>query len=246
MHKISLEQFEGPLDLLLQLIEKQKLQITEISLSLVTDQYLDYIDNSEDIASEEVADFLLIASKLIYLKSKYLLPNLELEADEDAQNLEKQLKIYRQYYEASKKIDALWSLNRQTYTRQNPYKLEKAEGFNPPSNVSLEILKDFFEIALNKIKRIVDLPKVVIAKAISIGEKISHIKELIKNSSRLTFGNLLKDKKDKTEIIVSFLAMLELVKQREIVVNQDALFGEVNILTGFAESRRDKNQEIEF
>ena len=72
MHKISLEQFEGPLDLLLQLIEKQKLQITEISLAKITDQYLDYIDNSEDIASEEVADFLLIASKLIYLKSKYL------------------------------------------------------------------------------------------------------------------------------------------------------------------------------
>ena len=69
MHKVSLEQFEGPLDLLLKLIEKDKLQITEICLAHITDQYLDYIDNNEELNSEEVADFLLIASKLIYLKS---------------------------------------------------------------------------------------------------------------------------------------------------------------------------------
>jgi len=96
MHQISLEQFEGPLDLLLQLIEKNKLQVTEISLAQITDQYLDYIAGSEQVASEEMADFLLIASKLIYLKSKYLLPDLSLVDEDDADSLEKQLKIYRQ------------------------------------------------------------------------------------------------------------------------------------------------------
>ena len=239
MHKISLEQFEGPLDLLLQLIEKQKLQITEISLAKITDQYLDYIDQSENIANEEVADFLVIASKLIYLKSKYLLPNLELETDVEAETLEKQLKIYRQYYEASKKIDALWSLNRQTYFRQNPYKLEKPEGFQPPLNATLEILQEAFAIALSKIKRVVDLPKVLITKAVSIGEKILHIKDLIKKGAKLKFSELLQDKKNKMETIVSFLAMLELVKQREIEVSQDSLFGEVDILGS-------NNKEIEF
>lgn len=239
MHKFSLEQFEGPLDLLLQLIEKQKLQITEISLAKITDQYLDYIDQSENIANEEVADFLLIASKLIYLKSKYLLPNLELETDVEAETLEKQLKIYRQYYEASKKIDALWSLNRQTYFRQNPYKLEKPEGFQPPLNTSLASLQEAFIIALSKIKRVVDLPKVLITKAVSIGEKILHIKDLIKKGAKLKFSELLQDKKNKMETIVSFLAMLELVKQREIEVSQDSLFGEVDILGS-------NNKEIEF
>lgn len=238
MHKFSLEQFEGPLDLLLQLIEKQKLQITEISLATITDQYLDYIDQNENIANEEVADFLLIASKLIYLKSKYLLPNLNLEPDAEAENLEKQLKIYRQYYEASKKIDALWSLNRQTYFRQNPYKLEKPEGFQPPLNATLEALQEAFAIALSKIKRVVDLPKVLISKAVSIGEKILHIKDLIKSGAKLKFSQLLQDKKNKMETIVSFLAILELVKQREIEVSQDSLFGEVDILGA--------NKEIEF
>ncbi|MBT4349551.1 segregation/condensation protein A [bacterium] len=229
MHKISLEQFEGPLDLLLQLIEKQKLQITEISLAKITDQYLDYIDNSEDIASEEVADFLLIASKLIYLKSKHLLPNLELEADEDVQNLEKQLKIYRQYYDASKYIQKMWNTDKRTFVRITPYKLPKEEGFAPPTNIETNIMAEVFQIVLNRIQRIVNLPKVIMAKAISIGEKILHIKDLIKNSSKLTFTQLINGKKDKTEAVVSFLAMLELVKQREIEVSQDSLFAEVNI-----------------
>ena len=229
MHKISLEQFEGPLDLLLQLIERQQLQITEISLAKITDQYLDYIDNSESIAKEEVADFLLIASKLIYLKSKYLLPNLELETDEEAENLEKQLKIYRQYYEASKDIQSLWNRKQHAYIRSFAYKFAKPRGFTPPPNANKDMMAEIFQIILNKIQRVVNLPKIIMAKAISIGEKIQHIKDMIKSSSKLTFSNLLKKKKNKTEAIVCFLAILELVKQREIEVSQDSLFAEVNI-----------------
>lgn len=229
MHQIHLEQFEGPLDLLLQLIEKQKLQITEISLAKITDQYLDYIDSSGNIASEEVADFLLIASKLIYLKSRYLLPSLQLETEEDADDLAKQLKIYRQYYEASKEINRMWMRKRFHYIRSAAYKLEQEVGFNPPPNLQKEMMLDIFQVVLNRIERIVNLPKVVIAKAISIAEKINHIKDLIKNSKKLKFSSLLKDKKNKTEAIISFLAMLELVKQRDITVSQEGLFSELNI-----------------
>jgi segregation and condensation protein A len=229
MHKISLEQFEGPLDLLLQLIEKQKLQITEISLAKITDQYLDYIDSSENIASEEVADFLLIASKLIYLKSKYLLPSLELETDLEADNLEKQLKIYRQYYEASKDIQSLWNRKQHAYIRNAAYKFAKPTGFTPPPNIDQKIMAEIFQITLNKIKRVVNLPKIVMAKAISIGEKITHIKDMIKNSSKLKFSQLIKEKKNKTEAIINFLALLELVKQQEVKVAQDKLFSDVDI-----------------
>ncbi len=229
MHKIQLEQFEGPLDLLLQLIEKQKLQITEISLAKVTDQYLNYIDQSGDIASEEVADFLLTASKLIYLKSKYLLPNLELEKDGEADDLERQLKIYRQYYEASKVVNKLWARNRLSYTRQAPFKLEQEQGFNPPPNLQLSQLQELFQGILSRIEKIVNLPQRIIAKAVSIAEKIRHIKDLIKSSTKITFSSLLKDKQNKMEAIVSFLAMLELVKQREIAVSQDGLFSELHL-----------------
>lgn len=224
-----MEKFQGPLDLLLQLIEKNKLQITEISLAQVTDQYLSYIEQATDLASTEVADFLLIASKLIYLKSKYLLPDLALEDEEDSNDLEIQLKIYRQYYEASHSINKLFlNKHRQAYPRLGAYKFPIAKGFAPPTNASCRIMKQIFSDVLTRIERVVNLPKAVIARAISISEKIRDIQEIIKQKGSISFRSLLK-KKNKTEAVVSFLAMLELIKQREIVVLQKDLFSDLNI-----------------
>lgn len=230
MHQIQLEQFEGPLDLLLQLIEKDKLQITEISLAKVTDQYLNYLDDTDMLASTEVADFLLIASKLIYLKSKYLLPDFNMEDEDDAGSLEKQLKIYRQYYDVSKKINKMFNQPTLAYQRAKPYKLPDQKKFVEPKNVDKDILRSLFEQVLQRIETVVNIPKVVMAKAVSIGERIKDIKDKIKNSDKFSFKNILRNKKDKMEAIVSFLAALELVKQREIVISQDQMFGDMNIL----------------
>ncbi len=230
MHQISLESFEGPLDLLLQLIERNKLQITEISLAQVTDQYLAYIENQDSLPSAEVADFLLIASKLIYLKSRYLLPDLNLGDEDEVGSLERQLKIYRQYYEASKKINRLYnSKKRYAFIRSVSYKRALSQEFRPPANISLKIMSSLFKDVLGSVNRIVNLPKVVMARAMSIGEKIGHLRDMIKSSRNFDFSRLIKDKKDKVEIVVSFLAMLELVKQKEIVVNQNEMFGNLNI-----------------
>lgn len=230
MHQIQLEQFEGPLDLLLQLIEKDKLQITEISLAKVTDQYLDYLDDTDMLASAEVADFLLIASKLIYLKSKYLLPDFNLADEEDASSLEKQLKIYREYHDASKKINKMFNQPTLAYQRAKPYKLPEQKKFIEPKNVDQGVLKELFEQILQRIETVVNIPKVVMARAVSIGERIKDIKDKIKNSTKFSFKNILKNKGDKMEAIVSFLAALELVKQREIVISQDDMFGEMDII----------------
>lgn len=230
MHQIQLEQFEGPLDLLLKLIEKNKLQVTEISLAKITDQYLSYIEEGENIASTEVADFLLIASKLIYLKSKNLLPNFDVDDEEDAGSLETQLKIYRQYYEASKLIDKQFSdPNKFSYIRVNPYKLPKEKGFAPPTNADKDGMSNIFALVISKIKRIVNLPKIVMVKAVSIGEKIKDLQEVIKIHAKISFNKTFK-KKDKAETVVNFLAMLELIKQKEINVEQSALFSDINIL----------------
>ncbi len=227
MHKISLEKFEGPLDLLLQLIEKNKLKITEISLADITDQYLEYIENIDDLASEEVADFLLIASKLIYIKSKDLLPDTSL--DDDGISLEDQLKIYRQYYDASKYINTLF-LNKKkySYTKKLNYKVYQLEKFVAPKKISSSLLHSIFKDIIGKIEKVVNIPKIAIAKAVSIKEKIKHIQDIIKKSKNINFNNILNNK-DRTEILVSFLAMLELVKQKEIAVSQDKMFGDLNI-----------------
>lgn len=231
MHKIALEQFEGPLDLLLQLIEKNKLQITEISLAQITDQYLSYIEASDNLISEEVADFLLIASRLIYIKSKYLLPGLAVDSEDDAVDLEKQLKIYRQYFEASKAINKLYSdQHRQSWSRQQNMKLPSKQEFVPPANTDTHILHKLFEDVLGRIERFVNIPKVVMQKAVSIGEKILHLKQFIKDKLEIKFSHLLTESGNKMETIVSFLAMLELIKQREIAADQDSMFGEINIV----------------
>lgn len=237
MHQIHLEQFEGPLDLLLQLIERDKLQITEISLAKVTDQYLDYIDSTDLLASTEVADFLLIASKLIYIKSKYLLPDFNLADEEDASSLEKQLKIYRQYYEASKQINKMFNQPTLAYQRLKPYKLPDQKKFIEPKNVDKNIMADLFTQVLQRIEKVVNIPKVVMARAVSIREKIHDIKEKIKNSDKFSFKHILRNKGDKMEAIVSFLAVLELVKQREVVIHQESMFGDIDIL---------KNKDISF
>src|SRR3989338_9236417 len=106
MYQTKLEQFEGPLHLLLELIEAEKLDITSIALSKVTDQFLDYLTETSDLHPEELADFLVVAARLLLIKSRALLPSLTGEGDEEA-DLERQLKIYREYYEASKSMHAL-------------------------------------------------------------------------------------------------------------------------------------------
>lgn len=231
MHKIALEQFEGPLDLLLQLIEKNKLQITEISLAKITDQYLTFIEESDNLLSEEVADFLLIASRLIYIKSKYLLPDLVLEAEDDSASLEKQLKIYRQYFEASKAINKMYhDKHRHSWSRQQAMKLPNKQEFIVPVNVETQTLKNIFMDVLAKIERFVNIPKVVMQKAISIGDKILHLKQFLKDKLEIKFSHLVPDTGNKMETIVSFLAMLELIKQQEIMVVQNNSFGEINII----------------
>lgn len=230
MHQIQLEQFEGPLDLLLKLIEKNQLQVTEISLAKITDQYLSYIEQGENIASTEIADFLLIASKLIYLKSKYLLPDFDIEDEEDAASLENQLKIYRQYYEASKLLAKQFGdFNKFSYPRITPYKLPSEKGFAPADNVDKDIMRELFANVISKIERIVSLPKMIMTRAVSISEKITDLQEIIKIHSKISFNKMFR-RQDKIETVVNFLAMLELIKRKEIDVEQDILFGDLNIL----------------
>ncbi|PWB38700.1 MAG: hypothetical protein C3F02_02200 [Parcubacteria group bacterium] len=230
MHQFSLEKFEGPLDLLLSLIEKDKLQITQISLAQVTDQYLSYIEKSENLPSAEVADFLLIASKLIYIKSKYLLPNLDLTDEDDAGSLERQLKIYKQYYEASKVVNRLYnSKKRYALVRNVPYRRVAAKEFLPPIHITAGILAQVFQEILYRIERVMQMPKAVMNRVISISEKIKNLRDLIKEKVSLNFSQMIKNSNDKVEVVVSFLAMLELIKQREIVVQQSEMFGELNI-----------------
>ncbi|MBU1037226.1 segregation/condensation protein A [Patescibacteria group bacterium] len=226
-YQVKLEHFEGPLDLLLHLIEEEELNITQISLAKVTDQFIEYINTAEEMNPEEVADFLVVASKLLVIKSRILLPSLEIE-DEGASDLEKQLRIYKEYYQASKVIESLIKKENFTFAREKPIRVLTPK-FSPPKNLKLADLKDIFISLLKNLEPIVNLPKDIIRKTISISEKIQQIKSFILEKVSFSFKKLLNNGGTKVEVIVSFLAMLELIKQRSIEVKQNDLFEEIEI-----------------
>lgn len=226
MPDIKLEKFQGPLDLLLQLVELEKMNISEISLSQVTEQFLKHLDTLEASRSDELADFLIIATKLVYLKSKNLLPYLYPEEDEGP-SLADQLKMYQQYVEASKKIQILWEQNRIAYGRVEPP--VKAIGFVLPSNAQLGDLHKSISALVARLRPSNPLPTATIDHSISVKAKLDIIRNLLNNSKKLSFTQLLANAGNRTEVIVSFLAILELVKDAHASVHQIGAFGDMEI-----------------
>ena len=228
------EKFEGPLGILLQLIEAEKMDITEIALARIADQFLSYIEQAENIDSEELADFLMIAAKLLYIKSKALLPYLVIEEEEaGAFDLERQLKMYKEFIDASEKLKVFIANGQPLFTPAMPNKNRSAlnPGFYPPAKINAEILADCFPRIIAKLKPVVKkLEEKFLEPKISIDERIESIRSLVKNRMRVNFSELLKSFKTRTELIVNFLAVLELAKQREIFFEQAELFGEINLV----------------
>jgi len=226
-YNIKLEHFEGPLGLLLQLIENEELDIAKISLAKVADQFIQYVEISGEMSPDEVADFLVVASKLLLIKSKILLPSLEID-DEEANDLEKLLKIYKEYDEASKVVEEMIKRKRFSFAREKPLRVFTPK-FSPPKKLKLGNLGLIFEEVLKRLEPVVNLPRDVIRKTITITEKINQIKKYILEKVTFNFKKLLINGGNKTEVIVSFLAMLELVKQRTIEVDQIKIFDEIEI-----------------
>ena len=213
---ISIKRFSGPLDLLLELIHARELEVSEISLKEVTDQFIRYLDQ-DHIPANELTDFLTVAVKLVLLKTRSLLPYLEME-DEGEEELEKQLKMYEVYWKAAKKIDAK-SQAHLFGKIKNPQLTEVI--FSPPTKnkISKSDFAFHFKSILDKIEPQKELPITQIKKAVSLSNKIMFLRTLLEKSGKISFRNFLrKDNASKTDLIVNFLAALELIKQNEIEV----------------------------
>jgi segregation and condensation protein A len=229
IYEVRLPVFEGPLDLLLHLIEKQELDITSISLAQVTDQYLDYVSRLERIDAAALADFLLVAAKLLLIKSQMLLPKPpEVEAEEEAvsEDLVRQLIEYKRFKEAARTLQERWDAGLRAYVR-----------VAPPPELSREIdlgdvsSADLIEALRRALEEQPTLPvnNVVTPLVVSIEQKMRHIQRWLQRRPRVTFREMLARAKSRLEVIVSFLALLELIKQRRVRVEQKQLFGEIVI-----------------
>jgi segregation and condensation protein A len=235
-YQIKLEQFEGPLELLLDLIEKRKLFINEISLAQIADDYVAHLKNFEKLPVDFVSNFLMVASTLILIKSKSLLPTLSLTPEEtqDIAELEARLKEYQRIRELSLHVKKLFGANMlfpkgQTRQRETLF-VPSAEIDTPSIFVSIRDV-------IARFPKKVALPKVIVKKVISIDEMMSRLTDRITSNLKMSFREFAGvGKEEKVNVIVSFLAMLELVKQGVLAVTQNSHGDDIHMETGVLET----------
>ncbi|MFA6338896.1 MAG: ScpA family protein [Candidatus Paceibacterota bacterium] len=229
--KVKTEHFEGPLDLLLSLIEKRKLFINDISLAKVTDDYISHVKSYENFPVDQSANFILIASTLLLIKSRSLLPALKLTEDEEKniEDLQNRLKIYQRMKELSSNVKKMYGSNL-IFAKSETKNIQTVFSPDKETNVS-KLLSTIREVLKNLPKKEI-LPKVLVRKVISLEETIEKLTGRIKTSLRMSFKNFSGfGKEEKVNVIVSFLAMLELVKNGIINVMQQSKHGDIEMET---------------
>lgn len=226
-YQVSLEKFSGPLDLLLQLIEKNELDIIEMSLLKITDEFVKYVETLEEIKPEELADFLVMAARLLFFKSNLLMPGL-LPIEEEPNDLVNQLKIYREYFLASKTIHKIFNKHSVAFSREKfPSNLVQ-HSFRLKTKITPKMLQHYCENVLQVVISQMKLAQKTVRKIISLKEKVAHIIKLLANNIELKLGSLFSPQ-SRAEAVVTFLAVLELVKERHADARQDGLFEEITI-----------------
>lgn len=228
---IKTASFEGPLDLLLDLIEKKKLFISDISLAKVTDDFIAHVRQFENLPMAESAHFILVASTLLLIKSKSLLPELALTEEEqgDIHDLETRLKIFKRIKDASKHVQSLFGIE-MIFTQSHARPVVPV--FTPDVSFTLEkalfCMKDLF----NRLPKKENLPKHVVQKVVSLEEMIGNLTTRITTSLRMSFKQFTSEHKgERVNVIVSFLAMLELVKEGVLHVSQEREFDDIHMET---------------
>ncbi|HYC34744.1 MAG TPA: ScpA family protein [Candidatus Paceibacterota bacterium] len=231
---IKNEKFEGPLDLLLDLIEKRKLLINEFSLAQITDDYIAHVQASPEQTMHARADFILVASTLLLIKSRSLLPELNLTTDEEEsiEDLEKRLKLYKRIKELSEGIKRMYGATPLRFARDS--KGVKVI-FAPDKNTSVASVHKAILDVLQKVpKKAEPETKATLKKTVSIEEMIDSLTERVQKAVRMSFREFagsknVRNREEKVNVIVGFLALLEMVKQGIISANQEKTFDDISM-----------------
>ena len=230
-YKFKLENFEGPLDLLLHLIKEAKMEITSIKLSEVTEQYLEYMTQIDNIDMEKASDFITIAATLIEIKSKTLLPKEEVvvEEEDSEQKLLRQIKEYALFKEASEKLHNIEDVNKM-------YKMPDKNADKARivlKDFVLDNLLDAFVGILAKVNKKEEqaIPKKIVKDRFTVAEKIVQIRQTMTERNQIKFSELFADDNTRSEVINIFLALLELLKMQVVRVVQKQIFDDINIIS---------------
>jgi segregation and condensation protein A len=248
-YRVSTPVYEGPLDLLLQLIERAELDITTLALAQVTDQYLAHLRGLAEQSAAEVSGFLVIAARLVQIKSAALLPRPALgppagEEEDPGEVLARQLIAYKRFKELAAGLAWREDQALQTYLRVAPPPV-KVEAKLDLSGVTLANLVQAARQVFSSQPDLPALSRVVASPRVTIREKIHTIVTSLQSLGRSTFHNFLKTRGDRLEIVVTFLAMLELIKRRVVEADQPDMFGEIEIRsTGEWDEKEDAQLEF--
>ena len=232
-YKVKLEIFEGPLDLLLYLIKKEEIDIYDIPIAMITDQYLEYLEMMKLLDLDIAGEFIVMAATLMQIKSKMLLPPDEVPQEETAEEdpraeLVKRLLEYKKFKEAADELAAKEAMASQLYSRRDEEKPVLESEDSPFFEASI------FDLLTTFSKILKEVPKETFYKLVkdefTVGEKIHDIFHLLVNKPRIYFTKLLKEAKSKFEIITTFLAILELIRLKEILIIQKEPFSEIEII----------------
>lgn len=225
---IKTEVFEGPLDLLLDLVEKRKLLINDISLASVTDEYIAAVAEMQEASLPGTAHFVQLAATLLLIKSKSLLPVLELSSEEESaiEDLEERLRLYQIYRDAAKVIFEVFG-TRVMHERQ--YAVSTKPLFVPDGYTTEGELHDAMYRVIAELPQKPEPQKVQLKNVISLEEMVDRLHQRIESEMRLRFSDLLQGDTERTTVIVGFLAILESVKQGSILVAQARRFEDIEI-----------------
>lgn len=234
-YKVKLEIFEGPLDLLLYLIKKDEIDIYDVSIGRITKQYLDYIDTFKMLNIEVASEFIVMAANLMYIKSRELLPQTQQPPEEDADEEDPRWELIRQLVEYKKFKDAAHFLGTQEIKADEFFATTpelpdlSAPAPNVVGQVGIFDLIRAFQKVLKRFENTTDIREIV-SDRYSVADKIEHLLEAIPVGGRVRFDSLFSTAASRVEVIVTFLAMLELMKLNHLLVEQEQMLGDIVVI----------------
>ena len=221
--------FEGPLDLLLHLIKENKMDIFDIEINLITEQYLKYINNMEKV-NLEISEYLVLASELIEIKAKMLLPKkkqeMEIEEEDPREELVNKLLEYQAYKEISKDLKEKEELRSEIYTKAPEKYINYQEEETTFEGGSVDLLIDAFKKFLIRKEEEKPLNTKVTKKGISVSSRRHEIKNLLKEKGKVSFYQMFSIR-SREYIVVTFLAILEMAKNKELIIHQEGIYDEI-------------------
>ena len=232
-YKVKLDVFEGPLDLLLYLIKRDEVDIYDISIERITKQYLAYMEAFQVLNIDLAGEFIVMAANLLYIKSRTLLPVDQQMADEEAEEEDPRFELIRQLIEYKKFKEAAANLRNQEALRENLFPRSPVTPELAPQEtllveeVGIFDLINAFQKVLKRLEKKPEDLREIFAENFTVSDKIDHVLRVLHVGVSLRFDELFADAASRTEIVVTFLAMLELIRLKQLRVRQDTHFGEI-------------------